>query len=473
MPPLTHLFKTMRYLLLQVCAVFFTLSAFHAQAVSDPISAPQEKHALVVGNGTYLPGKRSLKNPMNDAKLMADTLKKLGFSVKQVLNADRVQMVSAVAEFADQLPAGATSFVFFAGHGMQIGGASYLLPVDMQVSTEQSVPLRAYPLKRLLERLSASKASVNMVVLDACRDNPFQPAPAVRYRGFSDLGLGPVVAPRGTFVAYSTSPGQLAADGKDANSVYTATLARALLEPKVPLEQIFRKVGDQVRKLTLDDQIPWFESSVSEDFYFLPPDGIKVVAGRSLRVADASNQPSVNGQRSVRSTGSSTEPVWYRTMGDYEWSKLDFDIQQRVKYMTQDEVPMMEHRAKGGSVVAQITLGLFWREGASRISTSGGGKVQRYQANNTKAVKWLRMAAAAGFPIAQTELGEMLFRGQGIDRDPNKARLLLESASEANYPRAKLDLLQINIEEGRSSDTNMKAVMDSLMRGVMPAQNGH
>ena len=83
------------------------------------------------------------------------------------------------------------------------------------------------------------------------------------------------------------------------------------------------------------------------------------------------------------------------------------------------------------------------------------------------------MAAAAGFPIAQTELGEMLFRGQGIDRDPNKARLLLESASEANYPRAKLDLLQINIEEGRSSDTNMKAVMDSLMRGVMPAQNGH
>jgi hypothetical protein len=269
-------------------------------------------------------------------------------------------------------------------------------------------------------------------------------------------------------VAYSTSPGQLAADGKDANSVYTATLARALLEPKVPLEQIFRKVGDQVRKITLDDQIPWFESSVNEDFYFLPPDGIRVVAGRSLRVADASKQAQTNRQRNVRSASSFTESLWYRTMSDYEWSRLDFDIQQRVKYMTQDEVPLMEHRAKGGSVVAQMTLGLFWREGASRISSSGGSKVQRYQANNTKAVKWLRMAAAAGFPIAQTELGEMLFRGHGINRDPNEARLLLESASEASYPRAKLDLLQINIEEGKASATDMKSVMESVQRSAMP-----
>jgi hypothetical protein len=462
----------MRYLFLQLCVAVFALSAFQAQAAPEPAPPPLAKFALVIGNASYSPTKRSLKNPVNDARLMADTLSKLGFSVKQVLDADRSQMVSAVAEFADQLPAGATSFVFFAGHGMQIGGASYLLPVDMQVSTEQSVPIRAYPLRRLLERVSASKAGINMVVLDACRDNPFQPAPATRYRGFSDLGLGPVVAPRGTFVAYSTSPGQLAADGKDANSVYTATLARALLEPKMPLEQIFRKVGDQVRKITLDDQIPWFESSVNEDFYFLPPDGIKVVAGRSLRVADASRQSTANGQRSVRSTGPSTEPLWYRSMGDYEWSKLDFDIQQRVKYMTLDEVPLMEHRAKGGSVVAQMTLGLFWREGASRISTSGGGKVQRYQSNNTKAVVWLRKAAAAGFPIAQTELGEMLFRGHGIDRDPNEARQLLESASEANYPRAKLDLFQINMEEGKASANDMQSVMESLMRGTMPTKNG-
>ena len=472
MPPLIQFLKTMRHLVLHVCTVVFTLGSFQAQAASEMVVSPMAKHALVIGNGNYLPGKHSLKNPTNDAKLIGETLTKLGFTVKQVLDADRAQMVSAVAEFADQLPAGAISFVFFAGHGMQIGGASYLLPVDIQVNTEQSVPLRAYPLKRLLERISASKASINMVVLDACRDNPFQPAPATRYRGFSDLGLAPIIAPRGTFVAYSTSPGQLAADGKNANSVYTATFARALLEPKMPLEQIFRKVGDQVRKITLDDQIPWFESSVNEDFYFLPPDGVKVLAGRSLRVADAIKQSPVKGQRSVQSTGPSKDPLWYRTMGDYEWSKLDFDIQQRVKYMTRDEVPLMEHRANGGSVVAQITLGLFWREGALRISTSGGGEVHRYQANNTKAVVWLRKAAAAGFPIAQTELGEMLFRGHGLNRDPSEARRLLESASEANYPRAKLDLLQINMEEGKSSATDMKSVMDSVIRGLIPAQNG-
>lgn len=457
-------------ILMQVSILVLSLcfSALAVQAAESATPLTPAKYALVIGNGNYSSSKNSLKNPVSDAKLLSQSLVKLGFEVRSLYDLDKARMTAAVADFSNSLPVGSTSLVFFAGHGMQIEGSSYLLPVDMAVTSEKSVPVRAYPLKELLERVSLSKSSVNVVILDACRDNPFQPSPSVRYRGFRDLGLGPVVAPRGTFVAYSTSPGQLAADGKEINSVYTATLARAILEPKVSLENIFKKVGDQVRKKTLDDQIPWFESSISDDYYFLPPDGVKVVGGQSLQVADASKTRSTGSRQFASPLGPDVDPVWYRSMNDYEWSKLDFDIQQRVKNMTKQDQPMMEHRAKGGSVVAQTTLGLYWREGTSRITESGTGKVSRYQADNVKAVQWLRMAAKAGFPIAQAELGEMLYRGKGIDRNPNEARRLLKSASEAQYPRAKIDVVQMDLEEGNVTGADLRSTVESMIRGMTP-----
>ena len=167
-----------------------------ARAVSTTPSLPiytdgVKKFALVIGNGNYAGDKRSLKNSINDAKLMAQSLLKLGFDVKQYVDLDRSHLVSAVADFSAALPQGATALVFYAGHGMQISGSSYLIPVDMAVTSEQSVPLRAYPVKTLLEQISASKSAVNVVVLDACRDNPFQPLPAVKYRSLGNLGLAP------------------------------------------------------------------------------------------------------------------------------------------------------------------------------------------------------------------------------------------------------------------------------------------
>lgn len=444
------------------------LAASAAPASPLPTEAVK-KFALVIGNGNYSGNKRSLKNPINDAKLMTQSLTKMGFDVKQYTDLDRAQLVKAVADFSGVLPQGATALVFYAGHGMQIGGASYLIPVDMAVTSEQSVPLRGYPMKTLLEQVSASKASVNIVVLDACRDNPFQPSPPVKYRSLGNLGLAPVQAPRGSVVAYSTAPGQLAADGKEGNSIYTATLAKVIQEPALSLEAIFKKVGNQVRKQTLDDQIPWFESSLAEEYFFQPPAGVTVVAGRSLEPGITGRTDAGNATRGGASPPATlSEKPWYRTMSDYEWSRLDFDIQQRVKYMTQDEVPMMEHRAKGGNVVAQTTLGLFWLAGSDRAVNTSTGQVMRYQPNNTKAVRWLRQAAEAGFPIAQTELGEMLHRGKGIDRDSGQARQLLASAAQAKYPRAKLDLLHIDIEEGKAGSTDFNAIMQSVTRAMMP-----
>jgi len=447
-----------KWLLLGLLALGMALHG--AKAAEAPMEAPA-KFALLIGNGNYNAGNLSLRNPENDTRLLAQSLTRLGFTVKQAFNLSRTQMFAAVSDYSTKLPAGSTSLVFYAGHGMQIGGASYLLPTDMTITTEQSVPLRAYPVKNLLESVAASQAAVNVLVLDACRDNPFQPAPAVRYRGINSLGLGTVVAPRGTFIAYSTSPGQLAPDGTADNSVYASTLARVILQPRLSLVEIFRRVGDQVRKSTLDDQIPWFESSLNEEYYFQPPDGVKVASGVPLRTNNG--QGSGNGIMRGAGDAASSTPAWYRTMSEYEWSDLDYEIQQRVKSMTPDELPMMEHRAEGGSVVAQTTLGLFWLEGANPINTVGNTTVSRYGANNTKGMHWLRMAADAGFPIAQAELGERLYQGRSADRDMAQAQRLLTSAAEAKYPRAKLDLLQVKMQSGNVSGEDAQEVLRAMI----------
>lgn len=459
-------------LVLRLMAVVLLLAYGQAVAAAGAASSgeaagePLPKFALVIGNGNYSGNKRSLKNPVNDARLMTQSLRKLGFEVKQHTDLDRAQMVRAVADFSAALPQGATALMFYAGHGMQIGGASYLIPVDMAVTSEQSVPLRTYPAKTMLEQVSASRSSVNVVVLDACRDNPFQPSSPVKYRNFSNLGLAPVQAPRGTVVAYSTAPGQLAADGKDGNSIYTATLASVILEPRMSLEGIFKKVGDQVRKKTLDDQIPWFESSLTEEYFFQPPDGVTVVAGRPLQVADPSRSDKALKRGAEKQPPDFADKPWYRSMTDYEWSNLDWEIQQRVKQMKADQLPEMEHKAKGGNVVAQMTLGMYWLESSGMETYSVFSPTKRHQGNNATALKWLHMAANAGFPIAQAELGERYYLGKAVDRNVNESRRLLELAALANYPRAKLDILDLNSRTGTADGRDLGTALGSMLRSM-------
>lgn len=399
------------------------------------------KFALVIGNSHY-GGDRGLANAANDARLMARTLAALGFSVTEQYDLGREQLGGAVNAFAGRLPAGATAFVYYAGHGMQIGGSNYLTPVDMPVTSETSAKLRSYALSTLLERLAGSRSALNIVVLDACRNNPFQPGSAVRYRSFRDLGLSRVEAPRGTMIAYSTSPGQLAPDGKGSNSLYTATLAKGLRQPGKELEAVFRQVGNEVRRQTRDDQIPWYESSLSGSYYLDEQDQARYAAtaplprpgpGRDLR-----RQATRGLQRPV------VEPApWYRQMNAAEWSELDWEIQQRVRRLTPDELPALQHQAGGGSVVAQTVLGIAYREGIEAIRVPGSQQVARYKANNGAAWKWLQKAAQAGFPIAQVEIGEMYYTGHGTERNLDKSRQWIAAAADANYPRAKLDLVQL------------------------------
>lgn len=394
--------------------------------LAAPVAADEAPRlALVIGNSQY--GATSkLPNARNDAALMARTLAAQGFAVTERYELTRDGFASEVDQFAARVPKGAMAFVYYAGHGMQIGGSNYLVPVDMPLTSEASAKLRSYALDTLLERMYKAGSVVNVVVLDACRNNPFQPTGAVRYRSFRGLGLARTPARRGTLIAYSTSPGQLAPDGKGDNSIYTLALANTLAQPGRELEAIFRQVGNEVRRQTRDDQIPWYESSLADGVWL----GGSAAAGARGAVSRAV-QPA--------------QP-WFRTLNTTEWSQLDWEIQQRVRRLTPDELPALRHQAEGGSVVAQTVLGLAYREGIAPITVTGSRRVARTHADNGTAWRWLSRAAQAGFPVAQAEVGEMYYAGHGVARDLDKSIRWLEEAARAAYPRARLDLIQVRAE---------------------------
>lgn len=409
-----------------------------AAATPAAVAATADRHALLLANADYPGDARDLSNPVNDAQLLGRTLGRLGFKVTMVENADRAAMRQAVARFADELPANATALVYYAGHGVQVGGANFLLPTDTHLRSEASVTVEAYPLKTLLERLAAARSAVNVVVLDACRNNPFQPPPGTRLRNWGVDGLARTVVPRGTLIAYSTAPGEVAADGAGANSLFAEALSRELLRTEIPLERAFKRAGAWVRQQTRDEQIPWIESSLTADLYLQPPTGLATLPASRDVLARAP------GAARGRLRGDSPEAQWYAQMNASQWAELEWSIQQRVKGLTADELPALERKARAGSVVAMTTIGLAHREGIQRSVNERMG-VTRSQANNTQAVRWLRMAADAGFPVAQTELAEMHFKGHGVDRDLARSRTLLEQAAASGYPRANLDLAHLKV----------------------------
>lgn len=443
-------------------ALLLALALLLAGGVAQAAPAVGARMALVIGNGGYA-APSALPNAGNDARLMAKTLAALGYTVTERHDLNRAQLDEAVTRFANGLPQGATAFVYYAGHGMQIEGSNYLTPVDMALSSPAAAQMHSYSLKGMLDRLGRARSAVNIVVLDACRNNPFRPS-GERYRSLRDLGLSQVAAPRGTFIAYSTAPGQLALDGKygkDGNSVYTRTLAGVMREPGRDLEAVFKRTAELVRRATLDDQMPWYESSLAGRLLLSEGAPLAVLPARAAGGRPGAQQAS-RGMAPVEQ-----QPAWYREVGAAEWSRVDWEIQQRVRNLTPDEIPALKHKAGAGSVVAQTVLGLAYREGIERARS--GGKTIRLRANNTVAWSWLNKAAKAGFPVAQAEIGEMYYGAHGVERDLAASRHWLEQAAAADYPRARLDLLQLNLEAnpdpsrlGPQAHEALRSLFDSI-----------
>lgn len=219
--------------------------------------------ALVIGNGAYTHAGR-LPNPSGDARLMSGALRQLGFKVTELIDADAAGMKRAMLDFGRTLRASdAVGLFYYAGHGLQVNGYNYLVPVNANVADETEVGIETVSLTELLSTMERPKSGVNIVILDACRNNPF----ARSFRS-GQQGLARVDAPTGSFVAYATAPGSVAADGSGGNSPYTQALAAAVRSPGQPIEQVFKEVRRSVIAASGGRQVPWDSSSLTGDFYF-------------------------------------------------------------------------------------------------------------------------------------------------------------------------------------------------------------
>lgn len=242
-------------------------SAADGSRRSVPASAP--RLALVIGNANYAK-LESLSNPGKDAHLIAERLKNLGFEVTESNDRDLKGMSGDVEDFARRTREHGpqtVSVLYYAGHGVEIDSVNYLVPVDADIKRKSDVALRSLSVKRIADRLSAAGNQLNILILDACRDNPF-PASIVPD---GIVGLVPMGAVYGVFIASSTGSGKTAFDGDDGHSPYTKALAEAIATPGEKLEDVFKSVRRQVRLATREQQIPWESTSVELDFYFIPP----------------------------------------------------------------------------------------------------------------------------------------------------------------------------------------------------------
>ena len=246
-----------------------------AAAASATNGAGAERRAaLVIGNGAYKIG--ALKNPVNDAQAVAGTLRDLGFEVALRENTTLRDMIEAFRQFSLSARDAAVRVLFYAGHGVQVKGRNYLLPVDTEIRAEEEVAAKSADLTELLDRLAALQQGINIVILDACRNNPFSGAEILgpdgrrlKFRGATPSGLAPVEAPLGSMVAFSTAPGGVALDSpSEKNSLYTKHLLASMQSPGLPVELLFKQVRLSVAKETGRVQVPWESSSLTGDFCF-------------------------------------------------------------------------------------------------------------------------------------------------------------------------------------------------------------
>ena len=225
----------------------------------------ERRVALVIGNATYKVN--PLKNPVNDSTDMARSLRSVGFDVIEANNTTLAQMREATRRFADKLGNSDVGLVYYSGHGVEVKGKNYLIPVNADIKREYEVVDQAFDASQFLEMMDnirgPNSKRVNILIVDACRNNELQKS----WRSTNN-GLARMDAPGGTFISFATAPGRVAADGVGRNSPYTKHLLQALKQPNVPIEQVFKVVRRNVMEETKGEQIPWENSSLVGDFYF-------------------------------------------------------------------------------------------------------------------------------------------------------------------------------------------------------------
>jgi len=237
-----------------------------SKIIITPETVTNEKRlALIVGNADYQFG-GILSNPENDARSMSIALKSIGFDVMEYTNSNQKEMKKAVDEFGEKLKLYEVGLFFYAGHGIQVKGSNYLVPVDANLNSENDVEYDCVNAERILAKMEDAGSKVNIVVLDACRNNPFERSWT---RSTQGKGLAFMNAPSGSLIAYATSPGTTASDGSGQNGLYTSALLKHLAIPDITILEMFQQVRSTVMGESDEKQVPWESTSLKGNFYFV------------------------------------------------------------------------------------------------------------------------------------------------------------------------------------------------------------
>ena len=406
---------------------------------SAPAGAAQSerKVALVIGNSAYPTA--PLKNPVNDATDMAAALKRLGFEVTLLRDATMQQMEGAVREFGLKLRQGGLGLFYFAGHGVQVAGENYLVPVNAVIQSEGDVKYGCLNAGLVLAKMEDAGNGPNVVILDACRNNPF----ARSFRG-AEAGLARMDAPTGSLIAYATAPGKVASDGEGRNGLYTQHLLRNIATPGLSITDLFMNVREAVVRDSAKKQVPWENTSLIGRFS---------LAGQVAVVAPAA-APAAQQAAAAKPvpTGQPAQPAPTKRAGIVLQNPAEEELLNAFDTSSEEDFPriraLAQPLAAKGSAFGQMVLGMVSKDPAEKLrlitlSANQGfpramtllGMFNLYGENgksNPKAAReWLRKGAEGGDAGAKAQLGEMLFEGKGGPKDPTSGeRLLLDAAQE-------------------------------------------
>jgi hypothetical protein len=382
----------------------------------------EKRVALVIGNSAYrtVP---TLPNAAADAKLMSDTLLSLGFFVVgggAQLDLDKAGFDGALQQFGSELTGADVALFYYAGHGVETHGLNYLVPVDAHPADEGDVFMQMVGMSALLDQLEKSGTKINLVLLDACRDNPF------RDRGVRSTtgGLAQMQAPPGTLISFATQPRSVSLDGNDGHSPYTRALAETMRHPGFGLFKTFNEVGLAVEKMTQGQQLPWVSSSpISGSFYF---------AGKAATA-------------NIQQVSTTSEaPVSTRPSDDVLRRDLVTDC-DRLAAMPYDrghapDLPGIEVAKIDVAAAAAACSDAMQRYPDIARFVFEAGRVATARKDYAEARRLYDKAAAAGYAMALNNIGGMYEGGQGVPESYAEAARWYGKAVEAGEPIAMVDL---------------------------------
>lgn len=410
--------------------VLLVVSALHGVALAE------KRLALVIGNSSY--AFSPLPNPKHDAEAITKSLQTVGFAVTKVVDADQNTMRRAILEFGRKLrQADTVGVLYYAGHGVQVAGENFLIPIGADIKDESEVPFQSVNLNEILRTMSGDAARINIVILDACRNNPFESATRSGTRG-----LAPVLAPSGTLIAYATAPGQVAQDGEGVNSPYSAALAQAIPVAGINIEEAFKRTRRQVLTATNNQQTPWEHSSLTGDFFFKPKRAEPEASGR-WRKLDGMRDTDVEELAAWEAVKDSRDPVvWKQHMETYPNGMFAELLRFRL-----EGSPVVPPKTGAGAAIAGWVGSI-----SSTAATTGTGEAERpYEearkleakgdpAGDVEAAGLYRKAADLGLAAAMHQLGRAYDRGRGVDKNVSEAAKWYRRATDLGHAPAMASL---------------------------------